>query len=213
MRGRKFLAISLFCLSAVSVFAQQPSQEFRFVVLGTLVGNNSGQNSFAVLYDIEKNKQSIFSQGSVIDSWRIKSIRRGKVVFERNGIEKSVELPPEPEKKAFIPINKKEQVLNRIAFSKNYPDLNAVLKAVSISPYIEDGKLIGLKIDSMDKNLSKMSRIKEGDIVLEVNNQKVNSLSQFLTLYETIKSAPKVNVKIKRGRKVISYIYHMNWDM
>ena len=204
---------SLFCLSAISVFAQQPSQEFRFIVLGTLVGNNRGQNSLAVLYDIEKNKQSIFSQGSVIDSWRIKSIRRGRVVFEKNGTEKSVELPPEPEKKAFIPINKKEQVLNRIAFSKNYPDLNAVLKTVNVSPYIENGKLIGLKIDSMDKNLSKMSRIKEGDIVLEVNNQKANSLSQFLTLYETIKSASKVNVKIKRGKKIICYIYHMNWDM
>ncbi len=214
MKGRILLIITAICGLVISVFAQEPNtQQFRFIVLGTLVGNNGSQSSFAVLYDIENNKQNIFSQGSEINSWTIKSISRGRVVFEKNGERKVVELPPEPEKKAFIPINKKEQVINRIAFSKNYPDLNSLLQAVSVSPYIENGQLIGLQVDSIDRKLSKMSWIREGDIIMEVNNKKIDSLSKFLELYEVIKNEPKVIVKIKRGPKTLSYTYHMNWDM
>jgi general secretion pathway protein C len=102
-------------------------------------------------------------------------------------------------------------VINRAAIAKRIPELNDAYKQVLPVPYISGGKVVGIKLAKIkDKDLASKAGIREGDIITKVNNQNLNSLSNALKLYASVRNNNVITIQVQRGRETKDLVYHLN---
>jgi type II secretion system protein C len=194
--------------NVASFSAQNP----RYRLVGTIVKNNEMQ-SYAIIRDMNTQKDKIYKMGQTINGYYVAKIKRGQVLVLREGKLFSLNLPLGGGAEFITVVSEKERMVNRTAFSNRYKNLNEALTAGFAFPYVEKGKIIGLKILRInDKKLSELSGMKEGDIVLSVNERKVANINQALGIYNDFKNDSELKMKVKRNNKILTYTYYMNWE-
>ena len=212
--GLKYLKIIL--LASFIFFAYLGSvyaalkEPLPFKLLGTVVESDSTK-SLAVIQNIDTLKQGTYKVIDKVLDYQLTKIMRGRVVLLKEGKLYLLEFPLGSVLEPIVMVSAKERIINRAALAKKLSDLNVAMQQAVPIPYIEAGKIIGFKLTNVkDKNLAKLAGIKEGDVIMSVNGNKLNSIRNTLDIYSRIKGQEKINLEIKSGNELKNLTYYMN---
>ncbi len=171
--------------------------------------------AYAVIEEKGKGKQHLFREGDKIQRATIKSILRRKVVLNVDGRDEMLEMeqmrddPRSPKAPRPTPPKSSANIrLKRSQMDDAVKDVNQLLQQVRIMPHFQNGKPDGLSFTNIKPNsiFSKMG-LRNGDVILGVDDQQIETVDDALDLYERLKSSDQVRLRIKRqGRqKTIEY--------
>ena len=174
-----------------------------------------GVKAYAVIEEEGKGKQHLFREGDKIQRATIKSILRRKVVLNVDGKDEMLEMeqmkddPRSPKAhRPAIPKSSEGIRLKRSQMDDAVKDVNQLLQQVRIMPHFQNGKPDGLSFTNIKPNsiFAKMG-LRNGDVILGVDDQQIETVDDALALYERLKSTEHVRLRIKRqGRhKTIEY--------
>lgn len=221
MKNVKTITIIIICLGLVLItglysYAQdskkQASANPSYQLIGTIVKNDSGK-SVAIIRDKSINKEMVLKIGEKLGEFSLVKIKRAEVQLLKQGKVYSLKLPLGGGAEFITVLSERERLVNRTALGDRYKDLNEAFRAGVVFPNIEKGRLRGLKIVRInDKEIAARAGVKEGDVVLAVNNHKLENIQQALDIYKEIRTDKKITLKVKRNGKTQSLTYYMNWE-
>jgi type II secretion system protein C len=181
-----------------------------FKLLGTILEPDSS-SSIAVLKDTNSEKQSIVKIGDKIFGYQVAKIKRGEVMLLKEGKTFILGFPLGSVVQPIVVVSSQERIVNRIAISKKIPDLNMAGTKVIPVPCVKDGKIIGIKIAKIqDKELGRLSGIEEGDVITNINNERLDTIKKALEVLHNIQDKDKIFVEIKRGKDIKNLVFHIN---
>jgi len=187
--------------------------DLKLKLLGTVTGDE--KEAYAVIEDTAVRRQNLYKIGDAIQNATLKMILREKVVLNVNGkdeilgIEKVREGPKtgrSPERKSAS--SSRNITIKRSQIDTALQDVNTLMKQVRIQPHFQNGKPDGLRLTGVRPNsiFYKMG-LKSGDIIVGVDGKNIESVDDALKFYQSLQSASKVQLELKRrGRpKTIEY--------
>jgi len=187
--------------------------DLKLKLLGTVTGDE--KEAYAVIEDTAVRRQNLYKIGDTIQNATLKMILREKVVLHVNGkdeilgIEKVREARKtdrSPERKSAS--NSRNITIKRSQIDTALQDVNTLMKQVRIQPHFQNGKPDGLRLTGVRPNsiFYKMG-LKSGDIIIGVDGKNIESVDDALKFYQSLQSASKVQLQLKRrGRpKTIDY--------
>ena len=99
-----------------------------------------------------------------------------------------------------------ERNRDQIKMSSNYrdrlvnQDLAKVLMQATAEPAMENGALVGFKFTQIDQDsIYAKSGIQDNDVITGINGQKLNSVSEAVTLLKSLKQADQMEIEYKRS--------------
>lgn len=201
------------CYAASECYAFEvvPEESLDSVkLLGTILESEHA-NSFAVIKNINSEKQGVYQIGNQISGYQIAKISRGEVVLLRNGKTSFLNFPLGSEVEAIVTVSENKIIVNRNAVAKKIPDINTALQQAVLIPFIEAGKVTGIKITHIkDKSLVLKAGIKEGDIVISVNDWKIDSMQKAAKIAHEISTQDKIDIVVMRGNDIKNLTYYLN---
>lgn len=79
-------------------------------------------------------------------------------------------------------------------------DLAKILMQATAEPAMENGALIGFKFTQVDQDsIYAKSGIRDDDVITGINGQKLNSVSDAVTLLKSLKQADQMDIEFKRS--------------
>lgn len=179
-------------------------------LLGTILESEPA-NSFAVIKNIDTQKQAVYKIGNEIAGYRVAKILRGQVVLLREGKTSVLNFPLGSEVEPIVAVSENKIIVNRNAVAKKIPDINTALQQAVPVPFIQAGKVTGIKITNIkDKSLALKAGIKEGDIVISVNDWKIDGMKKAARIIHEISSQDKIDIIVKRGNDIKNLTYYLN---
>lgn len=82
--------------------------------------------------------------------------------------------------------------------------LSKIVNDVRIGPFMHNGKIEGFKIYSTTSALLKKVGLQNGDVVTQINNQKLDNPLKGVLIYETFQYEHKITFTIKRGAQTLT---------
>jgi general secretion pathway protein C len=176
-------------------------------LLGTVV-NESG-SSWAVIQDLETDRQEMATVGSVVAGARVVSIERDRVVLSVNGREEILLLGVEGARSASSREDQgaKESttstyVLSREVVRENLDNLPSLLMQARAELYFKEGKPEGFQLSQIQQgSIVKSAGFQDGDVIRSVNGQEVRSLEDAIALYQKFGDNDSFTIGILRGEK------------
>ena len=192
-------------------------------LLGTIYGKVL---SWAVILDLEAKKEGFYEPGDLInESTKLLSVERSAATILFNGRELRLKIDwkdneqvlstARPMKKR-IPLRRhgnRRGIFNKTSskpadstvtvskseLDKNFKNLSQLLTQMRVQPFFEKGKPAGFLISSVRRG-SFVERLgaRSGDIIKEVNGQKVDSVQKAFKLYNAFKNNNSVKITITR---------------
>jgi len=204
------LLLSAANLNSYAAEAAKESSLDSYKLLATIL-ESTPEGSFAVIKDINSDQLGIYKIGNTISGYQIAKILRGQVVLLRNGKKFVLNFPIGSVNQPFTEISNNTRIMNKAALSNKVPDINTALQQAIPIPYIQGGKIVGLKITNVkNKSLAAQAGIKEGDIIVSINNQKLDNIKTALDILHQMKTQEKINVMVKSGKDIKNLIYYVN---
>jgi general secretion pathway protein C len=228
-----FIALLFFFFSTPAP-AGPTLQDFpdRAVVGMTLVGvivSSNAESSMALLNEDGSDQQVMLKVGEKARGFTLLRVDSNRIVLEKNtskyqlfmntgalhklssGGEKSPEreIPsppllspesgPEPEERTF----RRSEVLQRLK-----DEMPRIMQETRFSPYTKEGQVLGFKLTRIPEE-SPLTEIglRPDDIVLEINGVPLNSVSTLLGLYVKLRSANRIEVRLKRSGTALQLSY------
>ena len=210
-----FLNLAIFTSTchAENCYASETAKEDSldsYKLLATIL-ESSAQNSFAVIKNIDSEQLGIYKIGNTILGYQVAKILRGQVVLLRNGKKFVLNFPLGGVIQPIIEVFPDQRIVNRAALDKKVPDLNTALKQAIPIPLIQSGKVVGIKVTNIkDKSLAKQAGIKDGDVIVSINNQNIDSMRNAMEILNVIRGQEKINLVVKRGTDIKNLIYYVN---
>jgi general secretion pathway protein C len=97
---------------------------------------------------------------------------------------------------------KREQIQNAIS------DLNSLMSQVKIRPHFKDGQPDGIALSNIRSNsIFRKMGLRNGDVLMGVNDQNIQSVDDALGFYNNLKSSNNVSLKIKRRGRLNTIDY------
>jgi len=174
-----------------------------------------------VAKNTDPRKTTIVAVGGSFAGYKLKEIRLNKVIFSKNGREYVLAL----EKKKDISPSSVQRVKNNTQNSNDGSEYRVtradikyyssnpsrIWKDIAINPVKKNGKIDGFKIYRIKPN-SQFYRLglKEGDIIIEVNNVRLKSLNDAFNVYKNIKNISTVDLVVLRNNQEKEIIYEIN---
>ncbi len=197
----------------------------KLKLLGTVAGGNPGE-TYAVIEDQRKKKQSLYQVGQRVQGAKIIKILRQQVVLEYNGEDQVLEMSflsnsilkehfDSPRKSKAEKPNKKPSAPKVINLTRSSTDSllnnsNQALKQARIKPHFNNGQPDGLLVFGIKpESLYAKMELKNGDIIQSVNGKKLKSVEDTSKLFQGLKNASDMNIKIKRHGRTEEINYHV----
>jgi general secretion pathway protein C len=187
--------------------------DLKLKLLGTVTGDE--KEAYAVIEDAAARRQNLYKIGDTIQKATLKMILREKVVLHVNGKDEILEIEKvrrerktgrSPERKSAS--DSRKITIKRSQIDTALQDVNTLMKQVRIQPHFQNGKPDGLRLTGVRPNsiFYKMG-LKSGDIIIGVDGKNIESVDDALKFYQSLQSASKVQLQLKRrGRpKTIEY--------
>lgn len=183
---------------------------------GTVVG--TGRQSIAVIQEEKARTQTLFHEGDSVSKALIKKILRSSVVLNYNGEDQILEMEASMPKghATAIPVpmsssvNTSTMTIEKSVIDDAINDMETLTKQVRVRPHFSKGKPDGLLIYGIRNNtLFNKLGLKNGDILMGVDNKELNSISDALALYQTLSQASQAKLEIKRRGKTKEIIYNV----
>jgi general secretion pathway protein C len=153
----------------------------------------------------------------------IKEIQREKVVLLVNGEYEILEMEKMESSAASRSIRPRQRevrqpvqpagsniTLQREKIEDAVSDLNTLMKQVRIRPHFKDGKPDGLTLSGVRSGsiFSEMG-FRNGDVIVGVDGQNIESVDDALSLYRNLQSASNVQVQIRRRGRLQTIDYQI----
>jgi len=187
--------------------------DLKLKLLGTVTGDE--KEAYAVIEDTAVRRQNLYKIGDTIQDATLKMILREKVVLNVNGKDEilGIEEVREERKTDRSPERKSASGSQNITIKRSQidtalQDVNTLMKQVRIQPHFQNGKPDGLRLTGVRPNsIFYNMGLKSGDIIMGVDGKNIESVDDALKFYQSLQSASKVQLQVKRrGRpKTIEY--------
>lgn len=177
-------------------------------LLGTVV--NEKGSSWAIILDLDNDRQDMVNVGSVVAGARVVSIAKDRVVLSVNGKEETLLLGAEGTRAATSTRDAqapKESVtstyvVDRQTVQKNLDNLPSLLMQARAEMYFKEGKPEGFQLSQIEKgSILKSVGFQDGDVIQSVNGKNVRSLEDAIALYQELGDRDSYTIGILRGEK------------
>jgi len=176
-------------------------------LLGTVV--NEKGSSWAIIQDLDRDRQDMVSVGSVVAGARVVSIAKDRVVLNINGREEILLLGAEGTRPASTRGDQapKESatstyVVDRETVRENLDNLPSLLMQARAELYFKEGKPEGFQLSQIQKgSILKSVGFQDGDVIRSVNGQEVRSMEDAIALYQKFGDSDSYTIGILRGEK------------
>jgi len=197
--------------------------DLKLKLWGTVTGNRA--TAYAVIEDTKERRQQLYHVADAIQDAIVREIHREKVVLEVDGnlevlqMEK-IENRTRGKSLARRPARQKRQdpraadpkkvTLKRERIESAVNDLGNLMKQVRIRPHYKDGQSDGLTLSGIRSNsiFSEMG-FRNGDVIVGVDGNQIESVDDALSLYENLQSADRVQVQIRRRGRMQTIDYQV----
>ena len=188
---------------------------------GTVISGD--RDSYAVIEDPKERSQNLYKIDDQVQNAVIKEIHREKVVLMVNGdfeILEMQEMKSGPavrragarkrETQREVQPTSSNVSLKREKIENAVGNLNTLMKQVRIRPHFKDGQPDGLTISGVRSGsiFSDMG-LRNGDVIVGVDGQKIESVDDALGLYQNLQSANNVQVQIRRRGRLQNIDYQI----
>ena len=190
--------------------APKPVTPLKLRLVGTQVPSSG--RPYAIVEDTKKKTQDVFELNEMIfEQAKLVAVEAESIQIERNGKIEMLLMEDGPKAPGSGISSNSDQTEFTVAESElsdalaNLPRLLSQARAV---PYFRDGKSIGMRLFAVRRgSLYEKLGLKNGDIVLSVNQNSLNDPTQALKLFEELKTQRSINVELERGGKTSSLRY------
>jgi general secretion pathway protein C len=188
---------------------------------GTVSGDP--QKAYAVIEDTQKREQNLYRTGDALQNATIKTILREKVILNVDGKDEVLSMEENAQQSPSMIASRgrpygspassstREQriTLQRSMLNESFADVNKLMTQIAISPHLEDGQPAGLSLSRIAPNsIFRRMGLRNGDVLLGVNGQQIQSTDDALRMYESLKSSNEVQLQLKRrGRERTVHYY------
>jgi general secretion pathway protein C len=193
---------------------------------GTVTGTE--EEAFAVIEEGGKRKQNLFRIGDSVQDATVKLILREKVVLSVNGQDEVLEIEkavgrargPSPAlARGSVPnasragqprVRTQRITLRRSMIDDAIQDVNQLMSQVNVRPHFHQGQPDGLMLSRIKPNsLFMRMGLRNGDVISGVNGQSIQSVDDALAFYDSLRTANKVMVQLKRGGRERNIEYNI----
>lgn len=183
--------------------------ELKLKLWGTVTGFST--ETYAVIEDTKLRKQTLYRVDDTVQNAVVKEIQREKVVLDVDGtyevleMEKITSGSASASRRSSSPARKDNDpvqtniTLKRDKIDSAVNDLNTLMKQIRIRPHFKDGKPDGLTISGIrSKSIFSDMGLRNGDVIIGVDGNNIESVDDALKLYENLQSASGVQVQVRR---------------
>jgi general secretion pathway protein C len=188
-----------------------PLSQLKLKLKGTIVDKN-GKYSTAIIEDLARKSQDLYHVGDKVKNALIKKIARTYVIINTGSRDEILAMnPDEMGKKSSPQIQRTGSgkiKVSRKLIEHSMSNLASIMQDALIKPYFRRGKVEGFKITQIrNGSLYSQLGLKNGDVLIGINNEKLDDPKKLLTLYDRFKNLNEIKLKIKRyGRQeTLSY--------
>ena len=174
-------------------------------LLGTVV--NERGSSWAVIHDLDSDRQEMATVGSVVAGARVVSIGKDRVLLNVDGREELLLLgadgprsPGSPRDRGTRESAASTYVISRDVVRESLENLPALMTQARAELYFKEGKPEGFQLSQIQEgSLIKSVGFQDGDVIRSVNGQEVRSLEDAIDLYQKFGDSDSFVIGILRG--------------
>lgn len=192
---------------------KQPKTKLKLRLVGTNLSSNAAP--FAIVEDTAKKKQDVFELDEMVfGQAKLVEILTESIKIEHGGKIEILEMAAAKGGSVggaeSISSNEEgtEFSVAEEELSKALANLPRLLSQARAVPYFRNGKSIGMRLFAIRRgSLYEKLGMKNGDIILSVNENSVNDPAQALKIFEKLKTERTINVELERNGKANSLRY------
>ena len=196
---------------------KKSARELKLRLVGTNV--TQGEKSFAIIEDTAKNQQEVFDlNDKVFDGATLIKILASRVELKQDGggiivlqLEEGEAIKPGEGETTGSGSDETDFSVNRDELDQELSNLPRLLSQARAVPYFRNGQSVGMRLfairkDSMYDKLG----LKNGDILMSINDNSLSDPSQALKLFETLKTEKSIYVTVERNGQQMDLRYSIN---
>jgi type II secretion system protein C len=191
------------------------SLALKLELVGTAVGNS--KDPIAFIKNLDTNKQGIYKVGNMIEDAKVMRIAKGIVDLDVNGIAMTIEVKNREAQNApaatgaIVSVSNDEIVISRMALLTAAGSIINTAKKMRVSPYSQSDKVVGMKVEGVDKgSIIEQAGIHNKDVLTEINNQKIDSYQKALQVFKKVRKQNEIKVSLLREGEVKQLCYKIN---
>lgn len=188
-----------------------------FRLQSIIADNAHPESGRATIEEIDTGSVRIYSLGDTLpDNSSLVEIKPDYVVLEKDGVRKRIVFSygsggrNSSGTRGFARIGDDEFNLNPYRVFRG--DANRVLD-FSLEFHDSEGAMDGIRVSGIQPgSLAALLGLKDGDVLLEANGQKVDSILNTVRASMNAHGSDDLLLKVRRDGKVISLTYHLFWE-
>lgn len=205
-------------------------EEKTVALIGTIVGRS--KKGYAIFEEVGTKKQDLFKETEqVFNAGTLNGVEKDKAYLIANGKKISFNMPMEtiPEHSENSDITTKQKhdkinfspvisqkvgergwIIDQRAISKTLEDMGKVLTDGRLLPYKEGNKIMGFRISEVKpEGIFNLIGLKNGDILLKVNNYDIDSPEKGVQLLSGLKGESNISLDIIRDGQKMNMNYQI----
>jgi type II secretion system protein C len=191
----------------------------QFRLLATVAGDE--EVACAVIENVKTKIQDLYKIGDIIEGARVEQIDRNKIVL-MNGEQREVlnlyvtdrisvrlEQSTEPmvvkkddASEVVNIISPTEREIDKRAFLARVGGMEAIIKKVEVTPYLEDGQEKGVRITGLeDLSMARFVGFKNGDVIQNINGSVVTNRRKAFQILRKARSQSSLHIQLLRDQQ------------
>lgn len=190
-----------------------PSEEYTaFDLKGTIAVNES--MGYAIVEEKGKGKQKLYRLGEMIGSARLIRVTRNEAVLNSGGRELVMKIKETGEGALSGSLSRPSGsgiAISKQEVTESLGDLKSIMSQAVVRPFMNEGVQQGYIVSNIvPGSLYERLGLKNGDIIIDVNDKKLDSADDVLQLVNVMQSGGGVSVNLMRNGKTesINYSFH-----
>jgi hypothetical protein len=205
------------CSYVMSLLQTSKKEQFgSYRLKSTIFNDTFSELCNASIEDLDSGKSRIYRINEMLpDDSQLVDIKQDHVTQQKSGMRKKIYIHPrrtvfENGVNEYKKISDDEYVLKPNQVFKGNPD--GVLD-FSIKASNQNGHMEGIQISDIPNNaLAHSLGLKENDVLLEINQESVNSIYKCIKACINANNSDELQLKIRRADKIIFRKYHLCWQ-
>jgi general secretion pathway protein C len=184
-----------------------------FDLKGTVACNSSF--GFIFIEERDTHKQKLYRLGDMIGSAKLIKITRNTATLRSGGreitlkVKATLEGPLLPNSPGSA--TPRSMTLSKKTVNENLSDLKSIMSQAVMRPFLNEGVQEGLIISNIAPNsLYEKMGLQNGDIIIDVNNKRMQSADNLLQTVNLMQSGSSIAVNVKRNGKIETINYSFN---
>ena len=160
----------------------------------------------------ENEKTKWVKVGEVVNGWKVKKILPSEVFFEAKGtiVKKRIFTFNEEQTVSGSGSEKvlkgKVIIISREEMQRLTSDIGSLFSQIGLRPFFIGGKIVGMFVSYIKPgSIFAKAGLREGDIILTINNIPIRTTEDSYRIFETLKTASYIEVKVRRGNQILTF--------